>query len=340
VAAVARAPIIEGRGAVTETIMSFAGVPVVLTDPTVWGVASPVWPGEATVYMVESLERAWLDDLADRLATAHGPDRLLVGLGGGRVTDAAKYVANRTGWRYLLAPTNTASNAPYNLMSATREDGAAHGVRLERGPEAIILDHDLIARAPGHVNRAGVGDMLLLHTVPDDWDRAVRAGRATARPAVRAAISRLLRDLEDGTLSDDPANQMPRLFRLFRAHTELVDDHPELPLGFGSEHLVAWTLDIVAGRELLHGGTVALGAVLMSAWQENAPEAVVAVVRDTRTPWRPVEDLGITWEDVARALREVAAYNARYRGIHTVLEDRPLDDRAIERLVAYAESLG
>lgn len=335
----ARAPLIEGRGVLAEALGSAHGIPVVLTDPTVWGVAQSVWPGEASVVMVESLERAWLDALSDRLGERFGPDRLLVGLGGGRVTDAAKYVANRTGWRYILAPTSTASNAPYNLMSATREGGAAHGVRLGRGPEAIVLDHDLIAKAPAQVNRAGVGDMLLLHTVQDDWDRAVRAGRAAANPSVRAAMGRLREELEDGTWSDAVAVLMPRLLRLFRLHTEMVDDHPDLPLGYGSEHLVAWTLDIVTGRELPHGGTVALGAVLMSAWQENEPAAVVSLLRDTKAPWRPVEDLGIVWEDVARALGGVSAYNAGYRGIHTVLEDRPLDDRAIERLVAYGESL-
>jgi glycerol dehydrogenase-like iron-containing ADH family enzyme len=330
---------IEGHGVLEHVAERFAPY-VAISDDTVWSLVGPgTRAGARLVVLVESLEEAWLDAQMERLRDGGRPG-CLFGVGGGRATDAAKYLAHRLDCPYVLVPTNTASNAPFNGLSAVRRAGATLGVRVARAPEAYVLDYDLIAHAPPAVNRAGVGDMLLLHTMPYDWDVATRAGKAPADPATRADIEQIRHRFFAGLTSADPVDLLPVLLQTFRDHTALVTRLPDLPIGFGSEHLFAWSLEQVLGREVLHGAAVALGALLMAQVQDNDPDRVLAVLRRTQAPWHPERDLGVGWPAVAEALAHIADYNARTRSAFTVLDERPLDGASIDRLVATTRRWG
>ena len=48
----------------------------------------------------------------------------------------------------------------------------------EISPDPLVIDFDLIRTAPAHLNVAGTGDLLSIHTACHDWERAERAGRS------------------------------------------------------------------------------------------------------------------------------------------------------------------
>jgi glycerol-1-phosphate dehydrogenase [NAD(P)+] len=330
---------LAGHGALEAAAVRFAPY-VALSDPNVWQRVGPAARAGATrLVLVESVDEAWLAREADALAGAAGPG-LILGVGGGRVTDATKFVAWRLRAPFVLAPTNTASNAPFNGIAAVRRQGATFGVRGGAAPAAYVLDYALIGQAPLAVNRAGVGDMLLLHTMPYDWDAAVRAGRAPADEATRARLQAIKATFAAGMTSPDPVRLLPALLAAFRDHTALVTALPSLPIGFGSEHLFAWTLEQLLGREVLHGAAVALGALLMAQVQENDPSWVTDILARTRAPWQPERDLEASWQDVATALTRIADYNRATRGAYTVLDERPLDAPRAARLVEATRRLG
>jgi glycerol dehydrogenase len=86
----------------------------------------------------------------------------VVGLGGGRSIDAAKAVALRRGLPVVTVPTAASNDSPTSrIFVIYREDGALDRVeKLPRSPEAVIVDTELLLRAPPALLRAGIGDGL------------------------------------------------------------------------------------------------------------------------------------------------------------------------------------
>jgi hypothetical protein len=102
----------------------------------------------------------------------------VVGLGGGLALDAAKLVAWRLGVPLVQVPSSASNNACFTRTSGCLERGRRAPMRDGPVPEAVVVDHELIARAPARLNRAGIGDLLSSHSALADWELAHRAGRA------------------------------------------------------------------------------------------------------------------------------------------------------------------
>jgi glycerol dehydrogenase len=86
----------------------------------------------------------------------------VIGLGGGRSIDSAKAVALRRGLPIVTVPSAASNDSPTSrIFVMYREDGALDRVeKLPRNPEAVIVDTELLLRAPPALLRAGIGDGL------------------------------------------------------------------------------------------------------------------------------------------------------------------------------------
>jgi hypothetical protein len=69
----------------------------------------------------------------------------------------------------------------------------------------------------------------------------------------------------------------------------------------------------------------------MSALQDNDAEAMRQALDRVGLAYRP-EDMGVTWDDVAAALRHAPAYADNAGLWHTVLAERPITDDYIDRM--------
>ena len=86
----------------------------------------------------------------------------IVGLGGGKVLDTAKAVANNLALPIIVVPTIAASDAPCSALAIIYNDDGSldQAMHLRRNPDVVIADTSLIAAAPTRFLVAGIGDGL------------------------------------------------------------------------------------------------------------------------------------------------------------------------------------
>jgi glycerol-1-phosphate dehydrogenase [NAD(P)+] len=239
----------------------------------------------SAVEAVDSLARPDLEALAARVPAG---TRAVVGLGGGMALDAAKWVAWRTGLPLILAPSIVSVDASVTNTVAVRDGGTIvyEGFVVA---DRIVVDTDLVERAPARLNRAGVGDLLSIHTGLVDWRLGARVGRIAWDEPIASAAAAVL-DRVEALAPEVAAVSEAGVGGLVAMYAEvnglcLRAGHsgPEE----GSEHYLAYRIEEVTGRSFVHGELVGLGTVLMAALQGDTSGRAARVLEACLVEWRP-----------------------------------------------------
>ncbi|HWC02068.1 MAG TPA: iron-containing alcohol dehydrogenase [Methylomirabilota bacterium] len=318
----------------------------VLTTRSPWALAAPLLAAApARVARVATLERAELERTA---ADLRGVERA-VGLGGGLALDAAKFVARRLGVPLVQVPSSVSNNACFTRTSGSLAKGRRAPMPDCPVPEAVVVDHGLIARAPGRLNRAGVGDLLSSHSALRDWELAHRAGREVDwDPAVRDRTQRELEGLARlaPEVGRDRLEAFVGLLAIGERFAPTFLRLPRARFNAASEHLLAWCLEERTGRRLLHGEIVSLGVLLMAHLQGNAPERAAATIRAAGVTVQPAA-IGTTWAEVEAAVLALPEYARDVVPWYTVVDPLVEGDPARRQLrarfreaQAFVEGLG
>ena len=87
---------------------------------------------------------------------------VVIGLGGGKALDAGKAVSLRLGVPVVTVPTVASNDSPTSRAVAMYDDEhrMASVDQLPANPHAVVVDTALIAAAPAHFLRAGIGDAV------------------------------------------------------------------------------------------------------------------------------------------------------------------------------------
>ncbi len=329
----ASAPNIEcGRGLLRTTIASINGAWALISQPEPRALlGDDLVAGAAAVWDVESLALSDLERLARGLP---GRIETVVGFGGGMAIDAAKWAAWRLGATLILAPSILSVDAVVTNTIAVRRGG---GVVYEGFVVAdrIVLDPDIVARAPKRLNRAGVGDLLSIHTALDDWRRGAAAGRIAFDDSVAAAAAVVLDRVEAlgpeiGAVSDAGLEGVLRAYADVNALClRLGHSGPEE----GSEHYFAYHLEHLTGRSFLHGELIALGTMLMATLQHNAPLRPRRILEACGVEWRPGA-LGVERTVVRDTLLGLCDFVRDQRLPYSVIDEADLSPAATDALIA------
>ncbi len=291
-------PLRVGPGILAETLAALEDSFALISQPVPLEHLDAALRGRATAErLVASLSRESLEALEADVP----PVLTVVGIGGGVVMDAAKYVAWRRGCRLILAPSIVSGDVCVTNTIAVRDEGTV----TYRGfvvASLIVIDTDLIRAAPSHFNRAGIGDIVSIHTALWDWARGAELGHAHFDPAAVEQSAAVLAGIE--TIAAEIRRVTPRTVEaIVRAYVRsnaicLQVGHTQSEEG-SAEHYFAYCLEALTGHSFVHGQVIGLGTVLMSTLQGNDPERVRRILREAGVEWLP-EPLALALERLGR----------------------------------------
>ena len=122
----------------------------------------------------------------------------VVGVGGGKTLDAAKGAADGLDMPYIICPTAASNDAPVASVAVIYTDEGVHNGSLffKRSAELVLVDTEVVAKAPIRLFRAGIGDALAT------WYEAEANNRTDHKNYVGSGYRRTLVGLEIARLSN------------------------------------------------------------------------------------------------------------------------------------------
>lgn len=132
--------------------------------------------------------------------------------------------------------------------------------------DGVLVDYDVLQRAPPHLNRAGIADVLSIHAALVDW----KTGFTLGGPAWDETIARRSAALPDRLDAALPAIRdvtevgMRKLLELFIAETALCLEVGHSRPEEGAEHYLAYCVESIARRSFVHGELVSLCTILIA----------------------------------------------------------------------------
>jgi glycerol-1-phosphate dehydrogenase [NAD(P)+] len=290
---------------------------------------------EADLFLVEGGTLHAAQSLAASLR--QGSYDAVVGIGGGRTLDVAKFAASITGLPLVTVATSLAHDGLTSpVASLVHEHGkGSFGVQI---PLAVVVDLDYVRRSPVDQLRAGIGDALSNLSALADWELAARE-RGDPVDGLAATLARSAAEslLHQAAPLDSDELLTTLAHALIQGGLSMAVAGNSRPCS-GACHEISHAIDALFPGRSSHGAQVAVGMLFASFLREDPRlEAMDACLRRYEVPRLPA-DLGLTQAEFARAvLRAPSMRPDRY----TILEHLAMDaDEVAASVAAFVAALG
>ena len=253
----------------------------------------------------------------------------VVGIGGGKTLDAAKYAASMVGLPFVAVATNLSHDGIASPVASLELKGRKTSIGVHV-PIAVLVDLDLVSQSPVRHTRSGIGDVLSNLNAIADWELAAReTGEVVDGLAVALARSGAEALAYRTDALDDPGFLTTVAEGLFLSGMAMVTAGNSRPCS-GACHEISHALDASFGSPGLHGEQVIVGALFASFLREDpVVEVLDRACRAYGLPRLP-SDLGVSDADFVAAVVQAPANRPdRY----TILEHLDLGADQIEKRV-------
>jgi glycerol-1-phosphate dehydrogenase [NAD(P)+] len=274
-----------------------------LTDQSVEAIA---WV-EVSENDVESAVRVFAD-LPNKTSA-------VVGVGGGKALDVAKYVGFLGRLPYYAVPTSLSNDGFCSPQSSLTFRGKRRSLYAAL-PFGVVIDTAVCLSAPRILTLSGVGDLVAKFTAVRDWKLAFHhAGEPIddfaallSDGSTHAYLSHPKFDLEGVRL-------LATVLLLNGIAMEICGSSRPAS---GSEHLISHALDAISTRPRLHGLQVGIATYIVSVLQGNNTERIAALF-DATGFWSAIAEDPFSRSEWLAAIRMAPSIKDAY---YTVLSSR------------------
>ena len=247
------------------------------------------------------LDTSKIEDIIELAFSIDSKVQAVVGIGGGKVIDVAKYAAYLRKFHFISVPTSASSDG-FSSASASlivNERRTSVPAAMAYG---IIVDTDVLKSAPQKFLYSGIGDLVSKITSLYDWvyedacgytvlnDFAMMIAKKAVNSFVRTPFENItddlfLRELVDSLAMSGVANEIAG---------------SSAPTS-GSEHLISHALDKMLEQPQLHGIQVGIATYLMAVVQDHRYACIDKIFTETKF-WDDVKTLQMKKSDFAAAI--------------------------------------
>lgn len=287
---------------------------------------------QVEVLQLRTVERASFEQATEMFAALPGNCQAVIGLGGGKALDTAKYAAFLARLPYYAMPTSLSNDGFGSPQSSLTLAGKRKSLACSI-PFALVIDTEICLHAPNFLWLSGVGDLISKVTAIADWKLAFYA--------VGTPVNDFAALLSDATVFQFMARPAQDLDGVSLLGSALMLNGIAMEISgssrpaSGSEHLISHALDQLSARPRLHGLQVGVATYIVSILQGQGTERIAQVL-DASGFWQ-----GIAADPFSRRewLAAVALAPSLKDDFYTVLSSRDCVPEVREMLAHDARLL-
>ncbi|TXT58471.1 MAG: putative Glycerol-1-phosphate dehydrogenase [NAD(P)+] [Promethearchaeota archaeon] len=292
-----------------------------------------------------------LEELYKSLRKFIKKDFSLIGIGGGSPCDTAKYIA----WKManeskkkvdlFLMPSIISVDAFLCSSIAVRVNGKVNYIG-ESAPEEILVDYELIKKAPKFLNRAGVSDTISITSALGDWKIAVKENNDNFDQSVFNRAREIAKDLMDARTEIKKVSDkgIKSLVQGFYNEVKLCEEWGNARPEEGSEHFLAYCLESITKKHYIHGNLIGLNILISLYLQEDNAVFPIDDIHqffdDINLNFKP-EEQNISYASLQKALLKVQDYVVSEDLFYSIYNSPQLilSEEKVEEIINFVKSL-
>jgi glycerol-1-phosphate dehydrogenase [NAD(P)+] len=203
----------------------------------------------------------------------------IVGFGGGKALDVAKYVAFLAKKPFYAVPTSLSNDGFCSPGASLTVSGRRRSLP-SRLPYAVVLDTEVCRQAPTPLWVSGVGDLVAKVTAVFDWKLAFhRRGTPVNDLAALLSDATVMQFMAAPERTNEGARLLGTALMLNGIAMEICGSSRPAS---GSEHLISHALDEITGGTHLHGIQVGVATYVISRLQGEGTARIAGVLERAR----------------------------------------------------------
>ncbi len=329
--------IIIGNDAYTEfpsvlDKLDLKGPALLLCDETTFDVAGrkvkKILEGDG--YVVEKMIcRDVTQEELERIKKSGLNFRFVLGVGGGKIIDTAKYIGTEDSVPYISVPTAPSHDGIASSRATINKEDRRYSYEAD-APIAVVADLGVIKNAPSQLIAAGCGDLLSNITSVEDWklgamdNQEYYSDYAASLSVLAASVvinsSDMIKNREDRGIR----NLVKALISAGIAMSIAGSSRP----CSGADHQFSHALDFIAETPDNHGIQCAMGALLSAGLREMDYSDLKKTMEEIGIPTK-INDTSFTVEEAMEAWEKAGDIRDRY----TVLDVKEEDTESLFKRV-------
>lgn len=280
----------------------------------------------------QELDSVRLEDITALAFSLPNKTQAVIGIGGGKVIDSAKYMGFLRKLPFISIPTSASSDGFSSASASLLIDGKRNSVPAKMA-YGIIVDTGVIKSAPERFLFSGIGDMVSKITALYDWQYEENLGFSEvndfAMMIAKKAVNSFVRTPFQSIKDDLFLKELLDSLAMSGIANEIAGNSSPTS---GSEHLISHALDKILEKPQLHGIQVGIATYLMSLVHDHRYKRIHTIFTDTGF-FDYVATLNLNVTDYEQAIA-LAPSIKPFR--HTYLHEEQYRKRAAELLYSDA----
>ena len=259
---------------------------------------------------------------------------LIVGLGGGRSVDIAKFCAFNLKTQFVSIPTSASHDGIASPFVSVRGD-KPHSL-MATAPLGVFVDLDVIKHAPRRLIASGCGDLMAKITSVKDWQLGrENTGEYYGRySADLASMSAKILVESAPTFSKKGLDVRVVVEALISAGVASCIAGSSRPCS-GAEHLFSHAIDHLEYGVGLHGEKCGIGSIMIAKLQGQDWKKIIKTLKNVGAP-TTAKEIGLKPKILTKAL--VIAQSLRPER-YTILKEVNMSENMALKLAKYTKVL-